>query len=36
MDFTIDLTAEQFEFLNDLLDDVVQFYEHQAAALAQL
>lgn len=36
MDFTINLTAEQFEFLSDLLDDVVQLYEHQAAALALL
>lgn len=36
MDFTIKLTAEQFDFLSGLLSDVVQLYEHQAAALALL
>ena len=36
MDFTINLTAEQFDFLSGLLSDVVQLYEHQAAALALL
>lgn len=32
----ISLTHEQFEFLSSLLDDAVQLYEHQAAALAGL
>ena len=36
MDFTINLTAEQFDFLSSLLSDVVQLYEHQAAGLALL
>lgn len=30
------LTHEQFEFLRELLDDVVQLYEHEAAALGNL
>lgn len=36
MNFHITLTPEQFEFLDGLLGDVVQLYEHQAAALASL
>lgn len=32
----ITLTREQFEFLTGLLSDVVQLYEHQAAALGGL
>ena len=36
MNFHITLSPEQFEFLDGLLGDVVQLYEHQAAALACL
>ena len=36
MKFHIELTPEQFEFLNELLDTIVQLYEHQASALACL
>ena len=36
MNFHITLTPEQFDFLEGLLGDVVQLYEHQAAALACL
>ena len=36
MKFHIELTPEQYEFLNELLGDVVQLYEHQAAALSSL
>ena len=36
MDYHITLTPEQFDFLDGLLGDVVQLYEHQAAALACL
>lgn len=36
MNFNITLTPEQFDFLDGLLGDVVQLYEHQAAALASL
>ena len=32
----IELTPEQYVFLNELLGDVVQLYEHQAAALSSL
>ena len=34
--FRITLTPAQFEFLSELLDDVVQLYEHEAAALGGL
>ena len=34
--FTVVFTPAQFEFLSELLDDVVQLYEHEAAALAGL
>ena len=33
---TVEFTSEQFEFLCELLDDVVQLYEHEAAALGGL
>lgn len=36
MKISVEFTSEQFEFLTELLDDVVQLYEHQAAALASL
>ncbi len=36
MKFHVELTPEQFEFLSELLDDVVQLYEHEAAALGGL
>ncbi len=36
MKFHVELTPEQFEFLTELLDDVVQLYEHEAAALGGL
>lgn len=36
MEHHITLTPEQFEFLSELLDDVVQLYEHEAAALGGL
>ena len=36
MDFQIKLTAEQLEFLTELLSDIVPLYEHEAAALALL
>lgn len=36
MKFHIELTPEQYEFLSGLLGDIVQLYEHQAAALASL
>ncbi len=36
MNFQITLTPAQFEFLSELLGDVVQLYEHEAAALGGL
>lgn len=36
MNFQITLSAEQFEFLTELLGDVVRLYEHEAAALGNL
>ena len=36
MKFPVEFTDKQFEFLSDLLDNVVQLYEHQAAGLALL
>ena len=33
---TVEFTSEQFEFLCELLDDVVQLYEHEAAGLSNL
>ena len=36
MNYHITLTPEQFDFLDGLLGDVGQLYEHQAAALACL
>lgn len=36
MKFHIEFTPEQFEFLSGLLCDIVQLYEHEAAALGTL
>lgn len=36
MKFHIELTPEQYEFLSGLLGDIVQLYEHEAAALGAL
>ena len=36
MNFQITLTPAQFEFLSELLGDVVQLYEHEADALVGL